>query len=118
MRSMNSRVRPPGFKFFSYTTVPVHFKMLSKNTTSCLAYKQQKFLTALEAGSQRLGCQNGQMRALFFVADTFLYPHKVEGARELNATSPIRAFIPLMLASLLLPNHLPKSPLTNITFEG
>lgn len=47
-------------------------------------------LTILETGSLRLGCQHDQVRALFQVADV-LYPHVMEGARELCGISFIKA---------------------------
>lgn len=37
------------------------------------------FLTALEVGNLRSGCQPGQMRVLFWVADFSLDLHIVEG---------------------------------------
>ena len=70
-------------------------------------------ITVLEAGSLRSGCQHGQVRTPFLVKDFSLYPHIVEGERELSWASSIRALIPFMRVPPSGPNHLPKAPATN-----
>ena len=62
--------------------------------TAWLKNNRNLFLTVLEAGSLRLGCQHGWGRALFWGADFLLCPHMVEGARELSQASFIRAQSP------------------------
>lgn len=48
--------------------------------------------------NQRLVYQYGQVRALFQIGD-FLYPHMMEGARELCGISFIRALLSFMSMS-------------------
>ena len=54
------------------------------DTRDWVAYDNRNlFLTVLEAGSLRSGCQHGQVTVLFQVADFSLCPHMAEGARDL-----------------------------------
>lgn len=64
------------------------FGLLPQNTTDELAYKQQIFSShSLEAASPGSGYQHNQERDLFWVTDSLLCPHTVEGARELSGIS-------------------------------
>ena len=45
-----------------------------------MAYKQQKFLTDLEAGSLRSGCPHGWVGVPFWVAVGLLVPYMAERA--------------------------------------
>ena len=68
------------------------------------------------SGGLSLGCQQGGVRTLFRVADSWLCPQMVEGVRELFGASLIRTLIPFMRAPPSWPSHLPKaSPLKTIT---
>ena len=73
------------------------FGPLSHYTTHWAVYKQQKFIS--HSSCPRSGCQLGQMRAVFQVTDFLLYPHMVEGVRDLSGASFIRPFIPFLRAS-------------------
>ena len=82
--------------------------------TRWLIHNSNLFLTALEARSLRPGCQHGQLRELFWVAN--LYAHTVEGACELCGFSFLRALISSMRVPPSSPNHLPKGlPSNTIT---
>ena len=52
----------------------------NKNPVDWVAYKQQNFLTDLEAGSLRSGCPRGWVGAPFWVAVGLLVPYMAEGA--------------------------------------
>ena len=75
--------------------------LLEQNTIDQVAYKQKNlFLTVLESGSLRSGCQPGWMGVLFQAADFSLLPHVVEGLSWLSEVSFIRALISFMKAPL------------------
>ena len=83
-----------------------------------MAYKQQKFLTDLEAGSLRSGCPHGWVRAPFWVAVGLLVPTHNRRASELCRVSFIRVLIPLMRTVPFWSNHLPKVPPPNTISLG
>jgi len=76
------------------------------------------FLTILEAGSLRSGCQHGQVGALFQVVDFFLYPHMVERISFLSGASTIRALISFMKAPSSGPSYLPNASYCNTLTSG
>ena len=66
--------------------------------TKQLINNRNLFLTVLEAGSSRYGCQYGQARALFQAADSSLYPHITS---QLFKVSLLKALIPFIRAPSL-----------------
>ena len=63
--------------------VSVHLGSCNKISQSGeLINNRNTFLTVLEVGSLRSGCQHGLVRVPFWVADFLLYPYIAEGARE------------------------------------
>lgn len=45
------------------------------------------FLPVLKAGSSRLGCKHGQVKALFWAIDFLFYPQMLEEKQGLSGTS-------------------------------
>ena len=58
-----------------------------------MAYKQPNFFTVPKAESPILVYKHDLVRTLFWFADFYLYPHIVEGARDLTIVSFISALI-------------------------
>lgn len=75
------------------------------------------FVTVLEAGSLRLGCQHARLglsSRLQICGCIFI---RRNGLGDLCGVSFVRTLIPLIRATPLSPYHLPKAPSTNaITF--
>ena len=103
---------------FRLNIILVYLRCSNKNTVDWVAYKQQKFLTDLEAGSLRSGCPHGWVRAPFWVAVGLLVPTHNRRASELCRVSFIRVLIPLMRTVPFWSNHLPKVPPPNTISLG
>lgn len=75
-----------------------------KNTMNWVLYNRNVFLTALEAGSLRLGCQQGACEGHTQFADFSFCPHKAEGAAG-SCWSLFYKDINLMMALPSSPHH-------------
>ena len=86
--------------------------------TGWLIYNRNVFFTVAEPGSLQSGGQHCLVtNALLQVTHFSLCPHVVEGARELQRVSYIRALTPFMRAPPSWPSLVPKTlPTNTITF--
>ena len=84
--------------------------------TGWLVNNRHLFLSALEAGSPRSGCQHGRplMRALFWAGDYCLLCASSGKEEDGTLWGPFcKSISPIMRAPLSRPNHLPETPPPN-----
>lgn len=81
-----SRVVFSSMRFLA--AVVVHSGFYNKIAqTEQLINNRNLFFNVLEAGRAQSGCQHGGVSVPFLAVDFWVYPHTVEGARELTGVS-------------------------------